>query len=85
MAAVEKRRITQIGNSLGITLPSSMLDKLNITKGDEVHVEIESGKLIIKKKPVMVELPEGMPADFFELLKEEMEAHKETMKGLVNR
>lgn len=82
---VEKRRVTQIGNSLGVTLPNTILDKLKLVKGDEVNVEVTDNQIIIKKKPVMVELPEGMPEDFFDVLKEEMEAHKETMKGLVNR
>lgn len=82
---VEKRRVTQIGNSLGVTLPNTILDKLKLVKGDEVNVEVTGNQIIIKKKPVMVELPEGMPEDFFDVLKEEMEAHKETMKGLVNR
>lgn len=83
--ATNERRITQVGNSLGLTLPHDMLKKLNISKGDEVQVKIEGNQLIIKKAPKMVELPEGIPADFFELLNEEMDAHHEALKGLVNR
>lgn len=35
MATIE-RRITQIGNSLGLTLPNDTLKALNGKKGDEV-------------------------------------------------
>ena len=84
MAALE-RRITQVGNSLGLTLPTNMLKQLNIAKGDEVHVELQGNQLIIKKIPQMVALPEGIPANFFDVLNEEMEAHHEALKGLVNR
>lgn len=85
MMASLKRRITQVGNSLGLTLPNAMLKQLNIAKGDEVLVELHGNQLIIKKMPTLVELPEGIPADFFTVLNEEMEAHQEALKGLVNR
>lgn len=84
MAAIE-RRITQIGNSLGLTLPNDILKALNVKKGDEVQVELVGNQVIIKKAPKMIELPEGIPADFFNLLEEEMEAHHEALKGLVDR
>ncbi|GKV66962.1 MULTISPECIES: AbrB/MazE/SpoVT family DNA-binding domain-containing protein [unclassified Sporosarcina] len=84
MAAME-RRITQVGNSLGLTLPAEMLKKLDIKKGDEVKVEMLGDELVIKKVPHLIELPKGIPADFFDILNEEMEAHHEALKGLVNR
>ncbi|AQQ54190.1 AbrB/MazE/SpoVT family DNA-binding domain-containing protein [Planococcus lenghuensis] len=84
MAATE-RRITKIGNSLGLTLPNEALKALNINKGDEVQVELVGNQIIIKKTPEMIPLPEGVPADFFNVLEEEMEAHREALKGLVNR
>lgn len=84
MAAIE-RRIIQIGNSLGLTLPNATLKALNVKKGDEVQVELVGNQVIIKKAPQMIELPYGIPADFFSLLEEEMEAHREALKGLVDR
>ncbi|WP_088007284.1 AbrB/MazE/SpoVT family DNA-binding domain-containing protein [Indiicoccus explosivorum] len=84
MAAAE-RRLTQIGNSVGLTLPSDMLKALQLIKGDEVRVELVGNQVVIKKAPRMVSLPDGIPADFFEVLEEEMEAHHEALKGLVNR
>ncbi|MBT2572034.1 AbrB/MazE/SpoVT family DNA-binding domain-containing protein [Planococcus sp. ISL-110] len=84
MATIE-RRITQIGNSLGLTLPNETLKAMNVKKGDEVQVELVGNQLIIKKAPTMIQLPDGVPADFFNLLEEEMEAHHEALKGLVDR
>lgn len=63
MAALE-RRITQVGNSLGLTLPTAMLKDLNISRGDGVLVELQGYQLVIKKMPTMVELPKGIPANF---------------------
>lgn len=83
--ATTERRITQIGNSLGLTLPNNVLKALNVGKGDEVQVELVGNQIVIKKTPTMIPLPEGVPADFFHVLEEEMEAHHEALKGLVNR
>ena len=83
--ATVKKRITQIGNSLGLTLPNDLLKALNIKKGDEVLVELVGNQIVIKKIPKMIPLPEGVPEDFFDILEEEMEAHHEALKGLVNR
>lgn len=83
--AISERRITKIGNSLGLTLPTDALKAMHVEKGDEVQVELVGNQIIIKKVPKMIELPEGVPADFFDVLEEEMEAHHEALKGLVNR
>lgn len=80
-----ERKITLVGNSLGLTLPTQMLKQSGIVKGDEVVVEIQDGQLHIKKAPTMVKLPKGVPADFFDVLEEEMQAHSKALKGLVNR
>lgn len=83
--ATAKRTITQIGNSLGLTLPNETLKAMNVKKGDEVQVELVGDQLIIKKAPTMIQLPDSVPADFFNLLEEEMEARHEALKGLVDR
>lgn len=80
-----ERKITQVGNSLGLTVPTHMLEALGVKKGDDVIVELKHDQLLVKKAPTMVELPEGVPVDFFEVLEKEMEAHDEALKGLVNR
>lgn len=83
--SVTERRIIRIGNSLGLTLPNDALKALNVKKGDEVQVELVGNQIVIKKIPKMIPLPVGVPADFFNVLEEEMEEHHEALKGLVNR
>lgn len=80
-----ERRITKIGNSLGLTLPNDVLKAMNVKKGDEVQVELVDNQIVIKKVPKMIPLPDGVPLDFFDRLEEEMEAHHEALKGLVDR
>lgn len=44
--------IRNIGNSQGMTIPKSMLDKLHIHSGDKVHlIETENGILISPYDP----------------------------------
>lgn len=42
-----QQKIIQIGNSLGIIIPKSMLVKVGLKLGDVVDVYIENDKLII--------------------------------------
>lgn len=84
MTSIE-RRITQFGNSLGVTLPYKMLEDLGMAKGDGIQIVKEGNQLILKKAPKRVDLPEGVTEDFFQFLDEEMIAHEKALKGLVNR
>jgi putative addiction module antidote len=38
-----KLKIIQIGNSLGVTLPKSVLDALDIAKGDTITLALDGG------------------------------------------
>ena len=78
--AMTERRITKIGNSLGLTLPNDVLKAMNVKKGNEVQVELVDDQIVIKKIPKMIPLPDGVPADFFDRLEEEMEAHQSSVK-----
>jgi len=46
------RKILQIGSSVGVTIPKSILDKLGLEIGEEVEVETddESGDLRIRPR-----------------------------------
>lgn len=44
------RKILQIGSSVGVTIPKSILKKLNLTVGDEVDVEADDGRVLIQKR-----------------------------------
>lgn len=83
--ATEKtRKITKIGNSLGLSLPPEMLKKINLNKGDQVIIDVEDDKLIIKKQPSL-QIPEGISPDFFDILSETMEEYDKTIKGLRDK
>lgn len=66
MARTE-RRITQIGNSLGLTLPNEILKSLNVKKGDEVQVELVGNQVIIKKSHLASAFAFHQFSHFFEL------------------
>ncbi|QUW23981.1 AbrB family transcriptional regulator [Sporosarcina sp. Marseille-Q4063] len=80
----QSRRITQIGNSLGLTLSSEMLNYLKVSKGDDVQVEMRKDELVIKKIKA-VEYPVGISEDFFDVLNETVEMYDATLKELKDR
>lgn len=79
-----ERKVTKIGNSLGITLPKEVLDHLGIQHGDEVKFDLQTGSVNIKKK-VQLKLPKGVDEDFLEQMNDMMTEYDDTFKGLVGR
>lgn len=45
-----ERKVTKIGNSIGITLPPDLLREAGISYGDDVQLEAKDGKIILQKK-----------------------------------
>lgn len=45
-----QRKLRRIGNSLGITIPSELLQKLNMQDGDTIHVNEIDGKIILSSE-----------------------------------
>ena len=43
------RKILQIGSSVGVTIPKSILDKLGLEVGEEVEIREENGKVSLEK------------------------------------
>lgn len=46
-----KRRIVQIGNSMGVILPASILKRLNLSAKDPVTITHRNNSIIIKPVP----------------------------------
>nr|WP_129731368.1 AbrB/MazE/SpoVT family DNA-binding domain-containing protein [Parabacteroides goldsteinii] len=46
-----ERNIVQIGNSMGVILPSHILKRLNLAVKDQVFVTLEDNSIIIKPVP----------------------------------
>lgn len=79
-----ERKVTKIGNSIGITLPPEILRQIGLAQGDDVQIEVKEGKIILRKKEKL-HLPEGVDAEFMELLNKVIKEHDEAFKGLVDR
>ncbi|NMB45970.1 MAG: AbrB/MazE/SpoVT family DNA-binding domain-containing protein [Firmicutes bacterium] len=67
MASVE-RKVSRIGNSVGVTLPPESLRRIGVKQGDEVTLQIKEEAIIVTKSR-KVELPPGISPDFFSKLK----------------
>lgn len=77
------RKLTIVGNSLGITLPIEMVNTANLAFEDELEVEFK-GEIILRKNK-NVKLLQGVDAEFMEVVSEVIKAHDEAFKGLVDR
>lgn len=84
VSRIQTRKITQIGNSLGMTLSPEMLECLSVTKGEDIQVEMKEDELVIKKIK-QVEYPAGISEDFFDVLNETVEKYDATLKELKDR
>lgn len=78
------RKVTKIGNSLGVTLNKELLNKIHADFGDELEVIVKEneGEIVLRKAPT---LPQGIDPRFFEIFDEMMEQYHETIEGLKNR
>lgn len=81
---IPERKITKIGNSYGITIPSELLKHAGLKHGDEIQLDLVDGVIQISKSR-KVSLPEGISEDFFDVLNETVSNYDQTIKGLVDR
>lgn len=79
-----ERKVTKIGNSLGVTIPQEVLEHLGISQGDVVHFAIENGQVIIRKK-ANLRLPKGIDEEFLEQMNDMINEYDQTFKNLVDR
>ena len=79
-----ERKVTKIGNSLGVTFPQEVLEHLGIGQGDVVRFEIVDGQVTIKKK-VNLKLPKGIDEEFLEQMNDMINEYDQTFRNLVDR
>ena len=77
--AVMTRKILQIGSSVGVTIPQSILDKLGLEVGEEVEIETdkESGDLRIRPQKQANDREDRIARrtmDFIERYRDDLEA-----------
>lgn len=76
-----KRKITNVGNSLGVTLPINFINSLELEKGDQIDIQVQDDSIILKKsKP-----EKRIDDDLLKLIFEEMEAHDAALRELAKR
>lgn len=88
MAVIEVgRKVTKIGNSLGITLPQEILEHLKVKQGDEIQFQLEeNGRVSFKKKQHLnLEALDGIDQDFLDGIKDLFDNYDQTLRNLVNR
>jgi antitoxin MazE len=78
------RKITRIGNSLGVTFTKESLQRLNLDLGDDVEIIVNEneGEIVLRKA---VSVPEGLDVKFFETLKTNVEQYRKAIEGLKDR
>lgn len=81
-----ERKVTKIGNSLGLTLPQDVYNKLNIGQGDVMSIEVreDDGVIEIRKKQ-QISMPEGVNPRFLEALNKTINKFDGAFKDLVER
>lgn len=79
-----ERKVTKIGNNIGITLPIELLKQVGLEQGDDVQIEVKDGKIVLRKKEKVM-LPEGVDDEFMNILNDVINEHDKAFKGLVNR
>lgn len=69
-------KVTQVGSSLGVVLPKSVLDRLKVTKGDQLHVvETPTGIVLTPLDPKVQEQ--------LKLMDEVIGDYRETLEALA--
>ncbi|GAA0606220.1 hypothetical protein GCM10009001_24300 [Virgibacillus siamensis] len=82
MAKKEVRKVNQTGNSLSVGLPKSIVDALEIKRGDEMEFEVEDNQIILSKKE---NWEDHVDTEMVEMLRETFDEHYEVFRNLKDR
>jgi putative addiction module antidote len=83
-----ERKITKIGNSLGVTLPPEVVRHIGAEKGDGLNFELtDNGTVVLKKhKRLKIKTLEGViDQEFLEGMGDLFDNYDSTLKNLVDR
>jgi antitoxin MazE len=79
------RKIGRMGNSLGVSLPKNLAEKMNVVQGDEIEfVENEAVEILLRKVR-HVELPENVRPEVLEAFYDVFEEDREIFDDLRDR
>ncbi|TLS49315.1 AbrB/MazE/SpoVT family DNA-binding domain-containing protein [Paenibacillus antri] len=79
------RKIGRMGNSLGVSLPKGLVEKLNVSQGDEIEfLENERGEIVLKKAR-QGKLPDHVRPEVLEAFFDVFEEDKGILEDLKDR
>lgn len=79
----EIRKVNKMGNSLGVGIPKSIIDALNLKKGDELQFTVNDDNKIILEKKTRIE--NRIDPELLEMIVETFEEHDEVFRNLKDR
>ncbi|WP_096438667.1 AbrB/MazE/SpoVT family DNA-binding domain-containing protein [Alteribacter populi] len=79
----EVRKVSRMGNSLGVGIPKSIIDTLKLEKGDELQFTVDSNNRIMLEKKNKLE--DRVDPELLEMLAETFEEHDEVFRNLKDR
>ncbi|NMI07329.1 AbrB/MazE/SpoVT family DNA-binding domain-containing protein [Paenibacillus sp. SZ31] len=79
------RKIGKMGNSLGVSLPKVLIDKLHVSQGDEIEfIENSQGEIVLKKVKQM-KIPENVRPEVLEAFFDVFEEDEDILNDLRDR
>lgn len=79
------RKIGRMGNSLGVSLPKNLTEKLNVSQGDEIEfIENDRGEVVLKKIRKN-QLPENVRPEVLEVFFDVFEEDEGILEDLRDR
>ncbi|MEK5024858.1 MULTISPECIES: AbrB/MazE/SpoVT family DNA-binding domain-containing protein [Paenibacillus] len=79
------RKIGRMGNSLGVSLPKSLAEKMNVVQGDEIEfIENNQGEIVLRKVR-HAELPAHVRPEVLEAFYDVFEEDRKIFDDLRDR
>ncbi|ODP30243.1 hypothetical protein PTI45_00313 [Paenibacillus nuruki] len=81
---VYSRKIGRMGNSLGVSFPKLLAEKLDISQGDEIEFVENDGEIILRKAR-QIELPKNIRLEVLEAFYDVFEEDRAIFDDLKDR
>lgn len=79
VAKVEERKLRKVGNSVGVTIPVTILNDMDLKEGDTISFETNNDGIVLKRKdPIVTD-------EFMSLIQKVADENDAALKALVER
>lgn len=79
------RKVGRMGNSLGVSLPKSLAEKMSVSQGDEIEfIENDQGEIIIRKTK-QTQMPNNVRPEVLEAFFDVFEEDEGILEDLRDR